>query len=669
MPIAPTYPGVYIQELPSQFRAITGVATSVAAFIDWFPRGPLNEAIQVNSWADVERTFGGLHTRSEASYALDQFFANGGSTAWVVRVSNQGVAPANAADVAATIKMREKNTGALPATLILTAREPGVWGNSVRVIVEPGSAPTTFNLVVREVSIAEGRQTVVREERYNEISTTTGDPKAVDTVLGDHSAIITGALGTAAPKCPSPSGTMSDVPDPIALPLTMRVTLTDATGTDKRDLNLGTTVTQNLEEIAALLQGALRGAIPNTPPTADPARVEFTQAVVQVTADGKRLQVLAGTGASADVQFTFANATGSNLADKLKLKAAGDANVNVAAYQLGQPASRAQLLGRKGVDGSLPRVQDLVGQETVSPPTGMYALNAADTFNLLCVPRISRFDGLDSAAKPTKENFGDTKFDAAVAAFTLYCQRRRAMLLLDAPDTATSPTAIKVFMTKNSVVRDPNVALFYPRLTIGDPLRDYLDRSIGASGAIAGICARTDANRGVWKAPAGTEALVRGITRLETKLTDAENGILNPVGINCLRTFDLYGHVNWGGRTLVGVDAAPNQWKYIPVRRLALFLEETLYRSTLWVIHEPNDEPLWAQIRLSVGAFMNDLFQKGAFQGRTKQEAYFVHCDSTTTTPLDQERGIVNLTVGFAPLKPAEFLIISIQQIPPQVEV
>jgi len=668
MPIAPTYPGVYIQELPSQFRAITGVATSVAAFIDWFPKGPLDQAVQVNSWADVERIYGGLHVRSEASYALDQFFGNGGSTAWVVRVSN-AQAPAEAADVG----MRRLSTGGAVPVLTLTAREPGAWGNFIRAIIEPGSVPTTFNLVLREVNIAEGRQTVLREERYNELDTTPVD--FVKTVLDENDAMVSASPLNAVGNVPSLSGTVSDVLTPAAvagLPKTppasdhiMEVHLISPPAPpDKRQIDLGSADFASIDDLAARLQGALRGAIPMTPATADPARVEFTQAVVQVTADGQRLQVLAGTGATFNVRLSFQPGVLST-ALGLDDGTANNANENVAAYQLGQGGpSRGQLAGAAGTDGDLPRVQDLVGQEAVTPATGMYALNLADTINLLCVPRISRFD-LPKAA----ENFDDAKFDAAAAAFTLYCQRRRAMLLLDAPDNERSPTKIKSFLSKNPGVRDPNVALFYPRLTIGDPLRNYLDRSIGASGAIAGICARTDANRGVWKAPAGTEAIVRGITRLETKLTDAENGMLNPVGINCLRTFDLYGHVNWGGRTLVGVDAAPNQWKYIPVRRLALFLEETLFRSTLWVIHEPNDEPLWAQIRLSVGAFMNDLFKKGAFQGRTKQEAYFVRCDNTTTTPLDQERGIVNLIVGFAPLKPAEFLIISIQQIPPQVEV
>jgi hypothetical protein len=158
------------------------------------------------------------------------------------------------------------------------------------------------------------------------------------------------------------------------------------------------------------------------------------------------------------------------------------------------------------------------------------------------------------------------------------------------------------------------------------------------------------------------------VSELEYTLTDAENGALNPLAINCLRTFPVFGTVSWGSRTLVGADAQASEWKYIPVRRLALFLEESLFRGTRWVVFEPNDEPLWAQIRLNIGAFMHNLFRQGAFQGTTPQQAYFVKCDSETTTPADVANGIVNIIVGFAPLRPAEFVIISIQQIAPELE-
>ena len=172
----------------------------------------------------------------------------------------------------------------------------------------------------------------------------------------------------------------------------------------------------------------------------------------------------------------------------------------------------------------------------------------------------------------------------------------------------------------------------------------------------------------MWKAPAGTEATLAGVQGMVYKLTDPENGALNPLGLNCFRIFPIYGSIGWGARTLVGSDAEGTEWKYVPVRRTALFIEESLYRGSKWVVFEPNDEPLWAQIRLNFGAFMHDLFRQGAFQGTTPKDAYFVKCDKETTTQNDIDLGIVNILVGFAPLKPAEFVVIQIQQIAGQIQ-
>jgi phage tail sheath protein FI len=180
--------------------------------------------------------------------------------------------------------------------------------------------------------------------------------------------------------------------------------------------------------------------------------------------------------------------------------------------------------------------------------------------------------------------------------------------------------------------------------------------------------ARTDTQRGVWKAPAGLDASLNATQGLQANLNDAENGTLNPLGINCLRFFGDSGRVVWGARTLRGADQLADDYKYVPVRRLALYIEESLYRGTQWVVFEPNDEPLWAQIRLNVGAFMHGLFRQGAFMGQTPKDAYFVKCDKETT-PQDQVNlGIVNIIVGFAPLKPAEFVVIQIQQMAGQIE-
>ncbi|MFX1554995.1 MAG: phage tail sheath family protein, partial [Promethearchaeota archaeon] len=150
---------------------------------------------------------------------------------------------------------------------------------------------------------------------------------------------------------------------------------------------------------------------------------------------------------------------------------------------------------------------------------------------------------------------------------------------------------------------------------------------------------------------------------LALHLSDQDNSVLNPIAVNCLRIFSFAGKVVWGARTMKGADGLSSEWKYLPVRRLALYIEESVYQGTQWVVFEPNDEELWSQIRLNTGAFLDDLFRKGAFQGTTPKEAYFVKCDGETTTQYDIDRGVVNIVIGFAPLKPAEFIIIKIQQI------
>lgn len=173
----------------------------------------------------------------------------------------------------------------------------------------------------------------------------------------------------------------------------------------------------------------------------------------------------------------------------------------------------------------------------------------------------------------------------------------------------------------------------------------------------------------MWKAPAGTDTSLAGVTGPALAMTDLENGRLNQLGVNCLRSFPVLGPLVWGARTLRGADRLADEWKYLPVRRFALFVEESLYRGTQWVVFEPNDEPLWASIRLNVGAFMNGLFRQGALQGATAREAYLVKCDRENNPQNDIDRGIVNIVVGFAPLKPAEFVIIHIEQLAGQLQV
>jgi len=261
--------------------------------------------------------------------------------------------------------------------------------------------------------------------------------------------------------------------------------------------------------------------------------------------------------------------------------------------------------------------------------------------------------------------------DASVSVQSLYpnasirCRNRRAFLLMDPPDSWTDAQVAStgVNSLRIGLVKDYS-AIFFPQITIDD---NGLKKNIGPSGAIAGLCARTDSTRGVWKAAAGTEADLRGVVGLKQRFSDGENGILNPRAVNTLRIFPN-GIVNWGARTMDGDDGFASEYKYIPIRRLALFIEESLYRGLKWVVFEPNDEPLYAQIRLNVGAFMHNLFRQGAFQGQKPSDAYFVKCDTETTTQNDRNLGIVNIWVGFAPLKPAEFVILYLQQMAGQIE-
>jgi phage tail sheath protein FI len=315
-----------------------------------------------------------------------------------------------------------------------------------------------------------------------------------------------------------------------------------------------------------------------------------------------------------------------------------------------------------GVDGTiLPKTGDLIGSESLF--TGINALEKVDLFNILCIPDATRA----LASDPKKLDSTNVDPNSIFGAAMTYCKKRRAFLLVDPlPEIGDVASAVD-WISSGLTVHDANGAAYFPRLKLPDPLNNFQVRVFAPCGVVAGLYSRTDVARGVWKAPAGTEARLTDVQATAYALTDGENGVLNPLGLNCFRTFAVYGTISWGARTLVGSDGEASEWKYVPVRRLALFLEESLYRGTQWVVFEPNDEPLWAQIRLNLGAFMQNLFRQGAFQGKTPAEAYFVKCDKETTTQTDINLGIVNIVVGFAPLKPAEFVIIKIQQIAGQI--
>jgi phage tail sheath protein FI len=608
MPAALTYPGVYIEELPSGVHTITGVATSITAFVGQAKRGPVDEATRVQSFAEFERTFGGLWVDSTLGYAVSQFFQNGGGDALIVRVASQ-TSPAAAAAQGDTGRAA---TAAVASTLTLqglafVAKTPGKAGDAITAeIANVNAAGDTFDLKV-------GAKT------YAACNLTAADPKFVGTQLGgDASGQI--QLDAAAPV---PASVAVDGPK-----------------------NLG-----GGADAAAAISGISFVA-------ASPGEWGSSlEATIDIPPGGSNVFNLTVKDDATGVSEKFLNLTVDPKSPRYVINVLENgSNLVRVDPTVGPPipmpgASTATF--SNGKDG--PAISDTEIQGSPAGKTGLYALEDADLFNLLCIPPLLVSGAVSDLAKGTR--------DAA----SQYCAKRRAVFIAD-PSTAWTTPAKVIAGLGGHMDPTANAALYFPMISAADPLRENQIEDFAPCGAVAGVMARTDANRGVWKAPAGIEATVAGASALTVKLTDGENGQLNPLGVNCLRSFPVIGRVVWGARTMRGADQLADQWKYVPVRRLALYIEESLFRGTQWVVFEPNDEPLWAQIRLNVGAFMNTLFRQGAFQGASPKDAYFVKCNSETTTQADIDNGIVNIIVGFAPLKPAEFVVIQIQQIAGQIQ-
>jgi phage tail sheath protein FI len=281
---------------------------------------------------------------------------------------------------------------------------------------------------------------------------------------------------------------------------------------------------------------------------------------------------------------------------------------------------------------------------------GLEALDRVDLVNLLVLPA-------ESAARDDAREI--------VAEAVGFCERRRAMLLVDPPTSWNGMAAVRAAMAEGAEAAvgtaSPNAALYAPRIRRSDPAQAGVVDTFAASAAVAGVFARTDASQGVWAAPAGTDADLRGADGLEFELGSRDAEALNELGISTLRRFPGRPPVVWGARTLAGADAAASEWKYVPVRRTALFLEEAFDRGLRWTQFEPNDETLWTAVRESVGTFLRELFRAGAFHGNAPDRAYFVKCDRETVTQHDLDTGEFTVVVGFAPIRPAEFVVLRIR--------
>lgn len=675
MPINPTYPGVYIEELPSGVRSITGVATSIAAFIGNFPKGLQDEAVQIFSYADFERQYGGLNRDSDTSYAIQQFFLNGGSQAHIVRIVHDGSNGGTAAATASVVLTAGANGGGDTIVRLRAGRtirgeaavNPGTWGNFLRVEVDydTNDPARHFNITVQEVQVTGDRTSVLQTEVFRNLTMQPDTSNnAVEEINANSRLVVAdrvdnaGTPLTAIPDPfvatfrPAPTGTLSDdLPTTPVIPGegdAFNVSI-DGGGAIAGTIQFNGATVATYPQLRPFIEQAIRRAAldASVPDAQKPVLSQASVAIVGAGTATNPYRYVAAAGRSArpfsaatELSFTGAGADDAELSGNATVN---DAQIPLAGGLNGGPALATD-----------PPVPASAYQGSLSLKSGMYALEDVDIFNILCIPEVS--------------NLGANDMRSVYTQAESYVEDRRAMLIVDIDADVDSLDEMQTWIADNAGLRHANAAVYFPRARIPDPLNQNRPRSIGASGMIAGLWARTDTERGVWKAPAGTDARLRGVESLAYNLSDAENGALNPLGINCLRNFPIYANICWGARTLEGADVIASDWKYVPVRRTTLFIEESLFRGTQWVVFEPNDEPLWSQIRISIGGFMQDLFRQGAFQGSTPKEAYFVKCDAETTTQTDIDAGRVNIVVGFAPLKPAEFVIIRIQQINPRAQ-
>jgi hypothetical protein len=771
-----TYPGVYVREVPSGVRTITGVATSITVFVGMASRGRMFAPTRVLSYPEFERSYSSAATQSEMATQVRQFFINGGTDAYIVRVAD------NADSAAITLRDAFAST----AVLTLSARDAGTAGNAIkaRVTYDTNRPDDTFNLTLwREVFDAAGAPRQEEVEVHGNVSMNPTSSVFVNTVVNRDSRLATAtasaatarpglsassrifanaaaaiaAINAAVAASPTGSGsfrirignhpqatvritgpllgigpganTLHELINNTVASFGVTVTCSVATpgvlvirssappldvvvspgGGDDISRALGLGVSAGGVEVGSFAHARPRpngivvpgletdatpgvydplGAMVELALAERPGTVQITGAVLPLAASGPI--PFAGSGSSL-AQIDAADPQSLAALRQHLATLAGFVNVQPPAdWRADLSGNRVLLLPRSGTasagfvhalaldfptDPTITWDSDVAGyalgitpqagsaQATAvpgtdgSPPTPTNYADAftaidreVDLFNIMVLPR-------STLGANDRENIWGTA--------SVFCERKRAFLIVDPPTSWRDRDAASagIVELRRGMVND-HAAVYWPRLVLAAD-----GSTIDSSGSLAGLMARTDARTGVWKAPAGLEATLRGVRGVNVPMSNGDNGVLNPLAVNALRAFPN-GIVSWGSRTLDGFDGSGNDdYKHVPLRRLALFLAESLDRGLRFAVFQGNDERLWGQIRMSAGAFMNGLFRQGAFAGTVARDAYFVKCDSETTTQNDINLGIVNVVVGFAPLKPAEFIVIQLQQMAGQLQV
>jgi hypothetical protein len=714
VPVQVSYPGVYVNIVATPQPPTGGASTSIAAFIGRAPMGPSEQAVPVLNYADYARKFGGLNKDSAISYQANAFFSNGGEQAVVVRVYKAPLqtsivvtgTPAtgteytlayNTVDGGAATEVpytavAGDDTGKVATTLVglINAQKtaPGTLPAGVTASIDPSDTTGSTILVV----IATG---------------TSDDAVGIFAITNNLDVEGPGVIGQGTAQVPIATTMVVTVPDttaakkgeyllgftPLGGAAINAVYTATADGDATIASNLVTQITQSRTLPNLVSASATANVITLTykqavqvselSPPASPMTLaagsslltfqaaspglwgdELTVQVDTVDVDTVNLTINYFDGSSYQTErfpnLTFKDqpSVNPNRVDKVLANSSQYLRWTYAAgVVVGAKGTTYVGFGSKGADSAPLDVDAYLGTGAENP--GIQALEELPYgFNIVCIPPDDIHD----------EQGGDQLAGVYSAAADI-CVQNNAMLIIDPPTSwygswsSGNASSISISdLGTFTAEQGRSAAVYFPRVIIADPLMNGFPKVLPNCGFIAAAWASMDSGVGVWKAPAGLDAPIGGIIDLQAKLSDDENGVLNPQGINALRDFNVGGDVVWGARTLRGADVLGDAYKYIPIRRVALYIATSMLSDTKWAVFQPNGQALWARLSDQVGTFMAGLFSQGAFAGTSQDQAFFVKCDATTTLPADQAAGIVNVQIGFAPLYPAEFVVITVSQ-------
>lgn len=643
------HPGVYIEHVPSELLAIEAASTSIAAFIGPVKRGKVGEPVFISSASQFADQFGPLgggaggirnegNNADKFGHAVNAFFSNGGAKAYILRVAETsgGNAPGSA-------ETRIPNPVDAARGFVVTAVNPGAWGNDLIVrlgAVDGGTSPDlTLGYRLDVGMILDGAFTAL--ESFSGVEMASDSARFIEKVVTDGSMLIKLEGREIAGADPIGAVTAMGLRgDPVTFDATTNKVMVEGRGVD---ITVGpdtTTVTfeKDTADVGALarqIQDQVRAAIPAAP--------DFT-ATVETDGTDKRIILRSGLLTNGDVSAAAPTAPPLSALSRVGLNAAPSA----------MPVTS---LASGGLIEAF-----LNGGSDASSDPAKAAYDAA--FEIL-----RDYRDVSIMLLPGKEwiEAGDNSIVESAITHAEFMQNR--MVIVDPPDPVGGAKLISPKDVKDlGAPTSPYTALYYPWMEVANPHYNpdtaaNLPKSfrIPPSAFAAGMWARIDGRRGVWKAPAGLEAAVHGSIGPNVLIGNDLQDNLNDPGVNCLRSI-IGPTVIWGARTLA--TKTKPEYRYIPVRRTQNMIGESLYGALKAVVFEPNDHKLWASLRASVTNFMDGLFRARAFQGEKASDAYYVRCGlGATMTQGDIDAGIVRVVVGFAALKPAEFVVVQIKQI------